>query len=206
MGDFTGLAGDLVSTFGPIMNTLNSRATDTPNINAFENFGVDALAANSDAKTYVQSQKDNANRRIRSNANTSKRSGRNSARGASTQRALDLAVDMGVNDAQLNVDDAFSRQMMALLSEQGGLENQQDSAVMQGEAARDMNDRRDKDNFYSNKAKDISTMGTGIQETGKDLNAIKQNEMYMKLLNQMSKYFQYDKNGNVIGINQTTTS
>lgn len=203
-GDFTSVFGNLISAFGPMRNTLESRATDTPNVNSFKDFGKEGLAANQDAMDTVSGQEDNALNRIKSNTRGSKRSFRNSARGVNQQRAFDLAADMGANSADTEVYDAFSKQMMQLFTQKAGLENQQDQVVMGGEAGRDLANRQDKDNFYTQKAKDIATMGTGIQQTGKDLNAISQNEMYMNMLNQMSKYFQFDSKGQIIGINQTT--
>lgn len=42
-GDVTSLFGNLMSAFGPMANTKANRAGDTPNINAYENFGQEAL-------------------------------------------------------------------------------------------------------------------------------------------------------------------
>jgi len=204
LGNAVGLGGNMISTFGPMRNTLASRASDTPNINAFENFGKDAIDANLESMEFAASQKASSLNRIRSQANGAKRAGRNSARGVNQMRALDLATEMNVNEANQGANDSFSRTMMELMNAKSQLENMQDSAVMQGEAARDMNDRKDKDNFYTNRGKDIATMGEGIQRTGKDINAVAQNEMIMKMINQLSKYgIGFDKEGNLIDQNKT---
>lgn len=197
-GDITGLIGDAISTFGPIKNTLENRATDTPNINAYKDFGKDAIAANEAAQTYVAGQKDNAIRRISDNARTSKRALRNTARGVNTMRATDLNIDVNADNAELTANDAFAKQMMELFSQKSGLENTQDTYVMAGEAEKDMNNRKDKDNFYTQKAQDTATMGTGVQTMGKDINTILKNPMYLKLLNEMGKYFSVDAKGNLI--------
>lgn len=203
-GDYIGLAGNLFSTFAPLSNTLENRAGDTPNVNSFKDFGKDALAANSEAKNYIGVQKDNAMRKVASNARASKRAGRNSARGVNTQRALDLSVDMGTNQAEGDIFAAFANQMAGLFGQQASLENQQDSAVMSGEQQKDLADRQDRDNFYTQKGKDLSTMGQGIQQTGKDVNQLYQNEAMLKIVNQMSEFFKFDKNGNIIGVNNST--
>lgn len=203
-GDLVGIFGDLISTFGPMKNTLANRAGDTPNINAFEDFGKDALESNMSAMELAAGIKDSNLRRITAQGNAAKKSGRNSARGINQQRALDLATDINVNDASLNATDSYSRTMMDLFGQQAGLENAQDSAVMQGEYQRDLADRQDKDNFSTQLGKDISTQGRGIQQIGKDLNAVKQNEMMMKVINQLSKYgLAFDAQGNLIQQPQT---
>lgn len=194
-GDVVGLIGDLVSTFGPMKNTLANRAGDTPNVNSFKDFGKDALATNAQEMDLIGGTRDNALRRITDKAQSSKRSLRNSARGVNTMRALDLGVDANANEADSQVADQFAKEMMDILGQKSQLENVQDSAVMQGEQQRDLNDRQDRDNFFTQKAKDISTMGTGIQQTGKDINQILKNPVYLNLLNEMSKYFVVNSKG-----------
>ena len=187
-GDAIGLAGNLFSSVAPLMNTLRARATDTPNINAFENFGQDALEANDGAQDYVQGMRDNASSKIQLSANAARTRGRNSARGVNALRALDLGTEMQANRAEMDAQDTFAKQMMALLAQRSQLENQQDQAVMTGEYQRDLADRQDKDNFYTQKGRDLSTLGTGIQQTGKDFNEIKKREIVKTLLDQLSKY------------------
>lgn len=187
-GDIVGLAGNLIGAFGPRRNTLDNRAGDTPNINAFEDFGKDALDANDMAIGEARSLKTNAERKIDLSRKNLVRRGRNSARGVSAMRALDMGAELQANRAKLDAQDQFARTMLGLLSERARLENQQDRFVMEGEQTRDINDRKDRDNFYTQLGKDISTMGTGIQETGRDLNAIEQRKIMKTLLDQLSKY------------------
>lgn len=197
-GNTVGLLGNMISTFGPYKNTLKSRATDTPNINAFEGFGEDALDVNEETQGYVDEQRDLALKDIDRASQGSKRANRNSARSVNTQRALDLSSDMAANKSRENVYADFSKQMMQILGQKASLENQQDSVVMQGEKERDMNDRRDKDNFYTQLAQDIATMGQGIQQTGKDLNQVEQQKAISKILSQLNKYgVTFDENYNL---------
>ena len=187
-GDAVSIVGDLMSTFGPLKNTLANRATDTPNVNSYKDFGKDALDANDQAQNYAQSLKTNADKKILLGKNANIKRGRNSARGVNAMRAVDIANEMQANQAQANTSDSLAQQMLQLLSQRSGLENQQDQVVMQGEAQRDLADRQDKDNFYTQKGKDLSTKATGVQQIGKDLNAIKQREIMKALIEQMSKY------------------
>jgi hypothetical protein len=197
-GDAIGQIGNLISTFAPLRNTLNNRATDTPNVNEFKDFGVDALASNDLAQRNVAEQKVNADRKIELGKNAAVRRGRNSSRGVNTMRAMDLAGELNANLAQGNTNDIMARQMMQLLAQRSGLENQQDQAVMAGEQQRDLADRQDKDNFATQKGRDLSTIGTGVQQIGKDANDVKEREIIRNLLNQLSKYgITLDKDGNV---------
>ncbi|ALN97143.1 hypothetical protein [Flavobacterium phage FpV4] len=204
-GDLIGLAGDAISAFAPMKNTLENRAGDTPNINAFKDFGKDALEANLAAMEMSAGQKAEALRKITASANGAKRIGRNSARGINQMRALDLATDINSNEANQGAVDSFQRTMQELLGQKAGLENQQDQMVMNGEQERDLNDRKDRDNFYTQLGKDKSTMGEGVQHIGKDLNAIKQNDMMTNVINQLSKYgLAFDEKGNLIEKPKTT--
>jgi len=196
-GDGVGILGNLVSTFGNAQNTKNARATDTPNINAYENFGQDALEANNQAKQYVEGQRDNNLEDIDLSKASAIRRGRNSARGVNTARALDLATEQNANNQKSQVYNQFAQMMQQILGQEAGLENQQDRFVMQGEQQRDRADRQDKDNYYSNKAQDIATMGTGIQKTGKDINAIQNRKVIQNMLNEMFANFSIDSSGKI---------
>jgi hypothetical protein len=187
-GNTIGLVGNLISAFGPMRNTLKNRAGDTPNINAFKDFGNDALDVLDESKGYIAGQKDNALKDVERATTANKSRSRNSARSVNTARALDLASDMSANQSRENIYDNFSKQMMQILSQEAQMENQQDQVVMSGEQNRDLADRQDRDNFYTQMAQDIATMGQGVQQTGKDMNQAQQQKIIMKMLNQLSKY------------------
>lgn len=187
-GNALSIAGNLFSGITPLLTTLKNRATDTPNTNEFKNFGKDAIDANIQAQSYVEGVKSNALKDTDRTNIAAKRRARKSSRSVNTQRATDLVSDQSTNQANESIQDNFANQMMQLLTQKSGLENQQDQVVMQGEQARDLADRKDKDNFYSNKSQNLATLGQAVQQTGKDLNQAEQQEVMMKILNQLSKY------------------
>jgi hypothetical protein len=80
------------------------------------------------------------------------------------------------------VYDGTARQMMEILGQQAGFENQQDQAVMQGEDARRIADRHDKDQYYTNKGKGLEGIGRSVQQLGKNVGQIDQNQMLMEFL------------------------
>lgn len=198
-GDLTSMAGTLMSSFGPYLNTLRSRAADTPNINAYEGFGEDALNTIDSMKDYVGQVRENQRRNLQLSTNAALNRGRNTARGVNTMRAMDLATQQQANQSQRAIDDSFANQMMNILGQEAQLENIQDQTVMQGEQARDLFDRQDLDQYYTNMAQNIVGMGEGIQNIGTDLNQIKQRDVIQNLLNQLSSYgLEIDDDGNII--------
>jgi hypothetical protein len=201
VGDYVGMAGNLFNAFAPLINTLNNRKGDKPNINAYKNFGKDALEANSQMKDYVAGQRENALTALRQQMNSSKAANRDNARSVNTIRALDLATDMGYGKGMNSIYDAFSQQMMGILSQQSQLENQQDQYVMAGEQARDLADRQDRDNFYTEKGKDLVNLGNNVQGFGKNLNTMQGNKDMNSLISQLSQFglgFVRDENGNMV--------
>lgn len=196
-GDVLGIAGNFHAMNKLKKNTLNSRATDTPNVNAYKEFGKDGIEEMDAAKDHLKTAQDVTKNEIRQNAAANKRSGRIGARGMATQRANDLAVEQGANDAMGKASAQFAQQMMQMMSRKAQMEMMQDRMVMQGEDQRDMRDRADKDAHYSNMAQDIASYSTGLQQTGKDVNQIAQNELIMKLMTQISPYFNMNAKGDV---------
>ena len=198
-GDLVGLAGTLFSSLAPGQNTLKNRAGDTPNINAFENYGEDALKALDTSRDYIGQQRDNNLQNLELSKHSAIRRGRNSSRGVNSMRANDLATQQITNNAKSDIYSTFAQQMMQIATQQAGMENQQDQVVMQGEQTRDDNDRRDRDNFFSQMATDIGTKGEGIQRIGGMLNDIKNNKVSEEAVNSLSKYgFNFDSGGTLV--------
>jgi len=183
--DILGYLGTGISTFGPMQNTKNMRAGDTPNINPFLNFGNDALAALEQSKDAVNVQKDNAMSDINLSSASQTKRNRNSARGINQMRAMDLATSMQDKNAKAAVNANTAKLLMSLFGQQAGLENQQDQMVMQGEQMRDANDRADRDAFFSQLSKDIANKGAGLQSLGKNLNKEKTNAETLAMIEKM---------------------
>jgi len=187
-GNLVGLAGTAYSTFKPMQNTLENKAGDTPNVNMFKDYGKKALETNNAAKLYLDEQKDNALIDLQSSLLSSRNRNNNSARSVNTLRGLNFATDMQGNKAENAINNSFSQQMIGNMNQEITLENQKDQVYMGGEQARDLADRKDRDNFFSQKAQNITTEGQGIQQMGKMLNDSKENRMAIAAVNQSSKY------------------
>jgi hypothetical protein len=200
-GDLIGLAGNAVSTFGPLLNTLRNRATDTPNENFFKDFGKEGLEKIKKSQEFADDVRAENLKSLGLKSAAQRNRNRNSARSINTMRALDLATEAQANQTEAQIHTNFAQLMGNLLANEAQALNLQDQVVMGGEQARDLADRQDKDTFATNLGRDIATIGTGLQHTGKDINTIKQQEVMLNLLNQLSKYgITVDNTGN-LGVN-----
>ena len=189
LGDALGMVGSLKGAYTGKKNTLANRASDNPNINYFKNYGKEGLETLKSAKGIFQSIRDSNLEDInRERVNIVKRNN-NSARGINTQRALNLATDSKITDAKNKVYQDYATKLSSMLLKQSDLENQQDLKVMSGEAQRDLNDRKDKDNFYTQLGIDEQSIATGIQKFGKNLNKGLERKLNAQALSMLSKWF-----------------
>lgn len=191
-GDLLGMLGNAYQAYTNKEAAMSEIATDQPNINPYENFGEDALDANSKAMTYVQQMMDNALRDSGLEANAAQKSGRSMSRSANTARAMDIALSSNKNISDSKIRDVFAQQMMALYGQQAKLENQQDAYVMQGNAQRDANDRADKAARFSTMRDADMGIGKAISGIGANINTAKGRNATGDLLNSMSMFGNYD--------------
>jgi len=192
LGDAIGMGGNLISTFGPIINTIKNREGDTPNINAYENYGLAGLNKLRQSEQYVDQVRDNKLQDLELSRQGTINRNNASARGINTLRALNLVTDAMANNTETEIYNQFAQAMQGIFSQEASMLNDRDVKVMQGEYMRDLADRQDRDAFFTNLGKDISTMGTGLQVTGKNLNAMKTRGVTNNLLNQMYNQFGVD--------------
>lgn len=173
LGDSISLGGSAISTFAPYFNTLKNRSQDTPNQNFFTDYGNDALERIEESKGYVDQNKEQALSDSQYQSNATQNNLRNSARGVNQLRALDIANKTTTDRANNQIYTQFANQMMQILHQQAGVENQQDQVFMGAEAQVDLSNRQDNDNFSTQLGADKSNIGYGLQHIGKDVNQIK---------------------------------
>ena len=197
IGDVLGMAGNFYQA-DKIMKTIEAnRAGDTPNINAFKDYGKKGLDTLDKTKEYVNQIRDEKLKDLELSRTGSIKRNQNSTRSVNTLRALNLATDAGVNNQKDEMYNTFAQQMMSILGQQTGMENQKDQVVMQGEDTRDDRDRQDRDNYFSQLITGYKNKGQVMSETGRNLNQIKSNEVGLKAVNNMTNYVQDDGNGNI---------
>lgn len=198
-GDALNMAGNIFQGVAPYLNTLNQRATDTPNVNAFKNYGTDGLNKAAESEQYIKQITDEALKNLELDSSTARNRNRNTARGVNTMRALDLATEMGVNEQKGKISNDYATQMANQLLREAGLENEQDRVVMQGEQAKDLADRQDKDAFYTAKGEGLRNLGMTTAQAGKQVNQALERDTMYDLLDSAQANFGVTKTGKIYG-------
>lgn len=187
--------GDALSAYGAYKGmkdaqryTLENRATDTPNINPFAEYGARALTESDNAYSYLQRMRASNNNEIqRQSVNSANQISNNTLSNGVRQSMLaaNYANTLkGINDMNNNIN----TQEMSLMDRRSALLQDIDRMVMRGEAARDLADRQDKDAFYTNLSRNATDYATGLQHLGGMFNRHKENITNSNLLAQLSQY------------------
>lgn len=201
-GNISSLFGDLISTLGPSQVTHANNASNTPNINTFENFGQRGLKTLDSTSDYLRQDRDNQLKSLNMSRKSQIARNNNSARGINTLRALNMATDQNVDNTRTRINDSFARNNANLLFQKANMQNQQDRVVMEGERQRDLANRMDRDNYFTQLSADTASQGRGFQEIGKDLNSIQKSSVMSNLINQLSNFFGVDENGKLFAKKQ----
>lgn len=188
-GDALNIAGNIFQGVAPYLNTLNQRATDTPNVNAFKNYGEEGINKMAQSENYLKQIFDSRLKDIGLKRSDAIKRGRNSTGSVNLMRALDTNADMAASKAENELYNSYATQMMDILSKEAQLENEQDRMVMQGEQARDLADRQDKDAYYTTKGQGLRDIGMTIANAGKQVNEIYDRNTQTNILNSMYENF-----------------
>ncbi len=200
LGNAMSMIGGYNAAKDQLQNVIDA-FNDTPkNINHFKDYGQKALHSLENEKGMLNHQRDKAlaDLLLASNANIQRQ--HNTARSINTLRALDLASNTQRNITQEGLYEQDLKRRQALAAREQGLLNDIDLKVMSGEQARDLADRQDIDNFYTQKGVALDGINTMWQWQGKNYNDIRRNNMQEKLVNQLGEHFQIDPNtGELVG-------
>ena len=193
-GDALSMGGAAYSAIAGKKNTEENRAGDTANVNAYQDYGKDAIETNRKKVEFANQQKANKLKSLTDTAHASKKNNRKGARGINTTRALDFGADQVKNKSSNAIHNDYGDAMVNMLSTEAGLENDRDSKFMAGEQLRDLNDRKDRDNYFTQKGEDDASLGQGMQEIGKDFSQISNRKEERSLVNAQSTRFKWDEN------------
>lgn len=181
-GDDIGMIGSAINGVSPLMVTLLNRLGDKPNVNLHKNYGTEGLKNYNDALNQLKGLRGQQLGELKTSHNANLSRNRNSARGINTLRALDNIASQGYSSAKDKLNSNFNRIMFDAMNKKTGLLDKRDSIVMQGETQRDLADRQDRDNFYTNLNKDITNLGVSLQTAGGNINEQEYKKMFLKLL------------------------
>lgn len=188
LGDTMGFAGNFLGGIGPLATTILNRGGDTANINAFKNYGKEGLQTLQGTKGLMGQVRDQQLSDLELQETEQYNRMANSARGVNTLRGLNQAVFAGGQRARGAINNSYAQQMAQILGQEAQMENQQDQMVMQGEQARDLADRQDRDNYFTQLGQNLANMSEFMQSTGKNLNQLEYNKNFLAAANELSKY------------------
>lgn len=198
LGDNIGQAGVLFNGIAPLMNTLMNRGSDTPNINAYKDFGNKALQNNTDIGMMLNQQRDLQFNDIALGENAARNRINNNSRSMSTLNALNAVTDNQVTNQRNKANAGFTNSMLNVLNGRTSLLQARDSAVMGGEQRRDLADRQDKDNFSTQLGRNLQNLGQQAQQYGANMNQQLLNKDMLGLLNSRNDYgYKVTKNGTI---------
>jgi len=187
-GDRMGNLGTLAGGFGPLLNSIVNRATDTPNVNAYLNYGKDQINYLEAQKGMLGINRDKALADMGLASDTARKRARNSARGANQLRVLNELAGAQKQKSIADIQANYWNQLAGINTQVGAAKTQRDRMVMAGEQARDLADRQDKDNFSTQLGSDITNLGTMYQKLGKDMNTRQTQKEQLELINGLSKF------------------
>lgn len=187
-GDIIGTIGNLMQANNPRKLTLANRAGDQPNVNAFENYGKNALAKLDQAKGSLQGNLDSALLDIDKSAQAATKTNSNGARSINTARALNLATQSVAQDAKAKANVEYASMLTQMLTGEAAMLNDIDARVMTGDQNANEADRMDRDAFFTQLSKDEVARGQAISGVGKNMNALKEREYNQNLLDAMFDY------------------
>ena len=197
LGDMIAMYGAYKAGHDPYELTMQQRAGDTPNINPYENYGQRGLNKMEETKLNLQNNLDQAIQNNQLNSNASRANANANARSINTARAMGLAIDAQQRQADNQAYSQYGNQIANINGKIAGMLDKQDKMVMSGNQLRDENDRKDRDNFYTQLQKDIETRNKSTQYMGAYLNNIKERNYKQNLVNESSEIFGIDSNGNL---------
>lgn len=186
-GNIAGIIGTGVNTVSGLINTKKYWNNRVKNTNTFLGFNHDALATNQKALDNLQGEKQNLitdNIQTRNNAFNRN----NNVRSINTRNALNNEADNVFNSSNTKVSDIMAQQTNQLLGQRATLQTGKDNAIMSGNKLVQQEDKADLENYYTQHGKDLTNLGTGLQQTGKNLNTQKQQDDFLSLLPSLSKY------------------
>lgn len=157
-------AGDIASIAGPVGKTLTTifnRLGDRPTPNYYQNFGNEALQANTQSLKGTNEARDMEMQR--NNALVNALRFNKTGRSINTARAYDVATLTEAGKNANRISATYNRVLSDLMSKRGMITNQQDRAIAEGQKYADTVDNQNRDAFATNIGKNIGDIATGVQ-------------------------------------------
>lgn len=194
LGDATKLFGNMLGMNAGIKTATEQRASDVPFQNVFRNAGEESQRMLDNAKQGIETNK--AQAIVKANANT--RTGMKGGRGArsfNAKQGMDWLYNTALNQQIADITANAAQQMSGIDIQKSGVAMSADQLKGQGEWQRATAEAAAKDAYFTALALGRKDQATGMQQTGKDLNSMKENKIIEGLMKQYGTYFTGSESG-----------
>lgn len=205
MGDMTKLFGNYLGMTSGIKTANEQRASDVTKTNVYKNAGEESQRLLDNAKKGIEISKAQAIVKANTNTRTGRKGARNSARGVNQMRAMDWLYDTALNQQIADISAGAAQQMSGIDIQKSGVAMNADQLKGAGEWQATMANDADKDAYYTALALGRKDFATGMQQSGKDLNSMKESKIIENLMKGYGKWVGADGAGNLANINKKTT-
>ena len=205
VGDMTKLIGNYLGMTSGIKTAAEQRSSDVTHRNVFANAGKESQKLLDNAKQGIETSKAQAIVKATDVSRGGKRGGRNSARGVNQMRGLDWLYDTALNQQIAEISANAANQISQIDIQKSGVAMSADQLKGQGEYQAAMANEAAKDAYYTALALGRKDFATGLQQTGKDFNDMKQNKVINNLLSQYGQWFKTNADGTVSNKNEVAS-
>ena len=192
MGDLVGLFGDYLGATSGLKNAAEQRSTDITHTNVYKNAGKESQKQLDNAMQSIEGAKAQAILKATTTNQGGKRSGRNSARGVNQMRAMDWLYDTALQQQMAEISANAANQVSDIFKTKSNVALSADQLIGEGQYKANMANEAAKDAYYTAKGLALRDQALGVQQGGKDLNAIKQNKIIENLMKNYGTYVRGD--------------
>ena len=188
IGNKLGAISSIFSGVAPLATTIANRAGDRANTNFFKTVGTRALGQLDKVEANIGSQQQLAERDNQLLTNTMSVHNRNNAGDVNTLRALDSASTTQLADNNSKIVSNFLQQLGSVGGQKAQIMQQSDAQNAQAETQREENDKKDRDNYYTNLGRNLNNIGTVGQTQAKMMNETQLGKDQLDVMSRMSAY------------------
>lgn len=188
IGNKLGAISSIFSGVAPLATTIANRAGDKANTNFFKTVGTRALGQLDKVEANIGSQQQLAERENQLLTNTMSIHNRNNAGDVNTLRTLDSASTTQLADNNSKIVSNFLQQLSSVGGQKAQIMQQSDTQIAGAETQREENDKKDRDNYYTNLGRNLNNIGTVGQTQAKMMNETQLGKDQLDVMSQMSAY------------------
>lgn len=188
LGEMMGMYSQIKGANDLAKNSYLAFDMTQPNENPYEHYGERQVKAIEQGRQAIENNRQNQIKELDKQIQAQKYNSHNNARGINTLRMNNAMADMIKQNGINQINQQASNQQYQLLNTLSNVLGQKDQMFMQGEAQRDLANRQDLDNFFTNRAKDLSTRSTVWQNIGANLNEMQRQRVMQDLINLQSLF------------------